>query len=139
MRNQRYLMANSLVTYNSNGKSTTLELVKETLGDYYAYYPTGILTVKRKSSSNATPELADKRGKRCLIIQEPEHDDTIYVGQMKNLTGADWIEARALYGDPFTYKPQFKLILICNKLPFIPANDDGTWRRLRVTPWEVNS
>jgi P4 family phage/plasmid primase-like protien len=134
--NKRYMMGNTMVTYNSNGKSTTIDLVQYAMGDYFGILPTTVITVKHKNSSGARPELANKKGKRFLVIQEPEHDDQVYVGQMKNLTGADWIETRALYGEPFKFKPQFKLILVCNKLPFIPANDGGTWRRLRVIPWE---
>lgn len=135
---KRYVMANNFITYNSNGKSTTVDLVHNTLGQYAGILPVTVLTRKRGASGAAVPELADKRGKRFLVIQEPEHDDVVFVGQMKELTaGNDKIHARALYGDPFTYKPQFKLILICNKLPHIPATDGGTWRRLRVTPWEA--
>lgn len=119
-----------------NAKSQTIDLVKTAMGQYFGVLPTGVLTRKRGGASNATPELADKRGKRFLIIQEPEHDDVVYVGQMKNYTGGDTIMARALYGDPFEYKPQFKIGLVCNKLPNIPANDGGTWRRLRVVPFE---
>ena len=120
----------------SNAKSTSIDLISYTFGDYFGVLPVTILTKKRAAAGNATPELADKRGKRFLAIQEPEHDDTIYVGLMKELTGSDWVVARALYGDPFRYKPQFKLVLTCNKLPQIPSHDGGTWRRLRVSPWE---
>ena len=81
--------------------------------------------------------MADKRGVRFCGIQEPEHDDVIHVGLMKELTGNDTILARALYSDPFYYKPQFKLVLTCNKLPHIPSNDGGVWRRLCVSPFEA--
>lgn len=134
--NGSYLIHDFTVMKNSNGKSTTIDLIRYTFGDYFGVLPITILTKKRAGSGNATPELADKRGKRFLAIQEPEHDDTIYVGLMKELTGSDWVVARALYGDPFMYKPQFKLVLTCNKLPNIPSTDGGTWRRLRVSPWE---
>ncbi len=119
----------------SNGKSLTVELIRKTLGDYFGTMEATVLTQKRKSSSGPTPELANKRGKRFVVIQEPEHNDTVYVGQMKQLTGCDTIETRAMYGDPFTYKPQFKLILTCNRMPQIPSTDGGTWRRVRVTEW----
>ena len=120
----------------SNSKSISMDLVKNTLGDYFGVLPTTIITRRRGNASNATPELADKRGKRCLVIQEPEHDDVVYVGFMKELTGGDAIMARPLYGDPFEYRPQFKMVLICNKMPSIPATDNGTWRRIRAVPFE---
>lgn len=119
----------------SNGKSTIMDLIRYTFGEYFGVLPVTVLTKKRAGAGNATPELADKRGKRFLAIQEPEHDDMIYVGFMKELSGNDWIQARALYGDPFMYKPQFKLVLTCNKLPNIPSSDGGVWRRLRVSPF----
>lgn len=135
---KRYVMDNGYITYNSNGKSTTVDLIKLTLGnDYSGTLKKEIVTRKVTGSGNATPDLADKVGKRFLVIQEPEKDDQIYVGAMKELSaGNDEIPARALYGNPFSYKPQFKMVLCCNKLPHIPSNDGGTWRRLRVTPWE---
>lgn len=133
---KKYVMANNYITYNSNGKSTTISLVHDTLGDYSGTLASQVVTRKRGGAGQATPDLADKMGKRFLAIQEPDPDDTIYVGQMKELSaGNDKISARALYGNPFYYKPQFKMVLCCNKLPIIPSGDGGTWRRLRVTPW----
>lgn len=133
---KRYVMKNGYITYNSNGKSTTISLIHDTLGDYSGTLASQVVTRKRGGAGQATPDLADKMGKRFLAIQEPDPDDQIYVGQMKELSaGNDKISARALYGNPFYYKPQFKMVLCCNKLPNIPSNDGGTWRRLRVTPW----
>lgn len=119
-----------------NGKSATIDLIKRMIGDYFGVLPVTVITCKNKSSSSARPELADKYGKRFCVIQEPEHNDTVYVGQMKELTGEDTLHARPLYGDPFEYTPMFTIVLTCNNLPHIPSTDRGTWRRLRVTPYE---
>jgi P4 family phage/plasmid primase-like protien len=115
----------------SNGKGTLIDLLDRTLGDYYGTLPVTLLTVKRKGSSSATPELADKKGKRVLIMQEPDQDDELNVGFLKELTGQDKIMARALYGQPCYYIPQFTPILACNKLPKMTF-DGGIDRRTRV-------
>ena len=119
----------------SNGKSKIIDLLTMALGQYASSLPPEILTIRTTSANGATPFLADKRGKRFLIIQEPEGDSTIQVGKMKGLTGGDKVPARKLFGDPFEYVPQFKMLLVCNKLPKIPSDDGGTWRRIRVTPF----
>lgn len=134
---KKYVMGNGYVTYNSNGKSTTSELIHKTLGEYAKILEITVLTRKRGGQGQATPELADKFGTRFLSLNEPEHGEQMYVGQMKELvSGVEKIQARALYGAPFYYRPQFKLVLLCNDLPSIEDTTDGTWRRIRVLQWK---
>ena len=115
-----------------NGKSKLIELYTKAFGDYTTVFPISLLTQKRGRSENCTPILATSKGKRFAYFQEPDNDERINIGLMKELTGGDKIKARGLYKDAFEYKPQFKLMLLCNDLPEMPGNDDGTWRRVRV-------
>ena len=115
-----------------NGKSKLIDLMSMCMGDYSCNLPIALLTQKRKASGAASPEMAVTRGKRLAVMQEPDVNETLNVGQMKEITGNDKITARGLYKEPFEFTPQFKLICMCNDLPHIPSNDDGTWRRLEV-------
>ena len=116
-----------------NGKSKIMELLEKAAGEYCCKLPISLLTAKRAASNAATPELAQTKGKRIASLQEPDSDTTLNVGLMKELTGGDTIQARALFKEPFEFKPQFKLILCCNDKPKLPQNDEGTWRRVRNT------
>jgi len=118
-----------------NGKSKHIELVEACLGDYAAKLPITLLTQKRGSSSGAAPELARTKGKRLCTLQEPDTNTTLNVGLMKELTGGDKIMVRALYSEPFEFKPQYKLVLLCNDKPKLPAHDEGAWRRIKNTEY----
>ena len=118
-----------------NGKSKLNDLIKLCLGQYACNLPVTVLTQKRKAAGAANPEMAITRGKRWVYLQEPDVKETLNVGEMKEITGNDVIQARQLYKEPFEFVPQFKLIMMCNELPKIPSNDDGTWRRLEAVPF----
>jgi P4 family phage/plasmid primase-like protien len=119
----------------SNGKSMLIDFFKKTIGDYYGSMSITSLTQGRSGSENASPVLAETRGKRFISLDEAETNDEIKVGFMKQLTGGDEITARKLHCAPITFRPKFKLVLTCNELPSIPAADDGTWRRIRVVEY----
>jgi len=115
-----------------NGKSKLIELTQLVLGDYAGQLPVSLITGKRSISNSATPEMERTKGLRLVVMQEPEADQAINIGLMKELTGNDKIYARGLFKEPIEFIPQFKMLLMCNDLPNIPSNDDGTWRRLEV-------
>lgn len=115
-----------------NGKSKLNELTNGSLGSYAAKLPITLLTGKRAASNAANPEVMDTRGRRFCYLEEPSEGEQINVGFMKELTGGDRIKARGLYRDFTEFKPQFKMVLLCNDLPNVPPFDEGTWRRLKV-------
>lgn len=129
--NSRYIMEHELVTHNSNGKSKLVDLFQHTIGDYACIFNVSLLTQKRVGSSATNSELAIAKGKRFAILQEPEENERLNVGLMKELTGGDQIQCRSLFKEPIRFKPMFKMILTCNHMPAIPPDDGGTWRRVR--------
>ena len=115
-----------------NGKSKLIELFELSFGEYCSKLSISALTQKRTSSSAPTPEIARLQGKRFAVLQEPNENEKLQVGIMKEMTGGDKIVARSLNKEPIEFKPQFKMVLTCNQLPKVPADDGGTWRRIRV-------
>lgn len=115
----------------SNGKSKIVELFQQTIGEYACIFNVSLLTQKRVGSSATNSELAIAKGKRFAILQEPEENERLNVGLMKELTGGDKIQCRCLFKEPIRFKPMFKMILTCNHMPSIPPDDGGTWRRVR--------
>ena len=72
---------------------------------------------------------------RRLVCVEPEEDAKINVSLIKQLSGGDEQEVRALYGDMVNFEPQFKVDLLCNKMIAIDGSDTGAKRRIRAQHW----
>ena len=116
-----------------NGKSKLIELFEYAFGDYCGNMSVTLITQKRPASNACTPELLKNKGKRFVTLQEPDEDEKIHVGAMKEISGGDRIQARGLHKDPIEFKPQWTVVMTSNVLPEISATDRGTWRRIRVT------
>jgi len=115
-----------------NGKSKFVELMGKALGEYKATVPVTLITQKRTSIGGTSSEIVQLMGVRYAVMQEPSLGDTINEGIMKELTGGDPLQGRALFKDSVTFMPQFKLV-VCTNTPFdIKSTDDGTWRRIRM-------
>lgn len=120
----------------ANGKSTLINFLENTLGDYITSVDVSLLTNKRGNASNATPDVVRLRGKRIFTFQEPEHDDKLRTGILKQYTGGDTIVARELFKAPISFKLQGTMIMCCNDLPAVTSVDGGTWRRIRVVEFK---
>ena len=118
-----------------NGKSKLIELIDFALGDYSRSMDVAFLTTKRGSSSSASPELENIKNARFVYMSEPEKTDIIYIGKLKQMTGGDKMTTRALFKGTTQFKPQFKIILMCNDLPKLGGNDGGIWRRIEVVKY----
>lgn len=116
----------------SNGKSILVKLLRKVFGNYASSLDVRILTHERQAAGTASPDIADKDGVRMVFMEEPDDKKKWNTGYMKNLTGGDLLEARALFQANKSICPQFKLFLILNKLPDLPGDDFGVWRRIRV-------
>jgi P4 family phage/plasmid primase-like protien len=115
-----------------NGKSCLVDLMSKCLGDYKGVVPVTLITQGRNSIGSTSSEIVQLMGIRYAVMQEPSKGDKINEGIMKEITGGDPLQGRALFKDTVTFMPQFKLVVCTNTLFDIKSNDDGTWRRIRV-------
>ena len=117
----------------SNGKSMLTDLMKHTLGEYVGTVPITLVTKDRNAIGGTSSEVAQLKGVRYAVMQEPTKSTArINDGVMKELTGGDPIQARALYQESETFIPQFTLVVCTNILFDVESNDDGVWRRIRL-------
>jgi P4 family phage/plasmid primase-like protien len=115
----------------SNGKSILTDLMSHALGEYKGTVPITLVTEKRNAIGGTSSEIIQLKGIRYAVMQEPSKDTKINEGIMKELTGGDPVQGRALYCESEIFEPQFKLVVCTNSLFDIASNDDGTWRRIR--------
>ena len=116
----------------SNGKSILTDLMSQGLGEYKGTVPITLVTEKRNGIGGTSSEIVQLKGIRYAVMQEPSKETKINEGIMKELTGGDPVQGRALYCESEIFEPQFKLVVCTNSLFEINSNDDGTWRRIRI-------
>jgi P4 family phage/plasmid primase-like protien len=119
-----------------NGKSKIVELMRLTFGDYQTSLQATTLTRKRPESGAANPDIIAIKNRRFIYLQEPDDKEPLNTSRMKQFSGEDMVEARGLYKDQEKFKVSGKLNMMCNSKPIIRTMDRGTWRRIRVIPFE---
>lgn len=122
-----------------NGKSVLCEsLLKKVFGDYFTTADPSLVTKGKNSSSTASPEIIALKGKRIVILNEPEQNEKLQLGIMKKITGGDEMQAREIMSNRIIhFIPQFTPFYLCNIKPEIESTDYGTWRRICEVGFKV--
>jgi putative DNA primase/helicase len=126
----------------NNGKTTLLEVVRDTLGDkeYAGQVQVDSLMVRPREalSSNAVnTDLADLQGCRFVSSSEVEQGQRLSLSRVKYLTGLGQIKARRLRESMITFQPTHKLFLDCNHKPVITDPNDAIWNRVKCVPFKI--
>lgn len=115
-----------------NGKSTLFNALAAVLGAYAGTLDIAVLTTDRQNRGAA---LATLRGKRLVIAGELEEGKRLSVSTLKQISSTDPLTVEAKYRSPETIVPSHSLVLFTNHLPRVGSTDEGTWRRLKVVPF----
>jgi len=117
-----------------NGKGVLLGALMNILGDYAVSVPIDVFTAG--SRLNLEYYRAQMPGARMVTASETETQATWAESQIKEMTGNEApLSARNPYGQPFTFFPQFKIVLVGNHAPKLKGRSPAMERRLRVIPF----
>jgi len=119
----------------ANGKTTFLEAIRHTLGDYAGQVPVRTLMTKR--GDGISNDIAQLKGRRFITSSEVEAGQRLAEAQVKELTGGGMLQGRFLYHEPFHFEPTFKIFMDCNHKPEIGGVDEAIWRRVKLIPFSV--
>lgn len=121
----------------ANGKSVFTSVLSRVLGDYAHSAPVDLLLAGRRSGSSPTPEVADLRGRRLVVVSESQEDGRLAVERVKALTGGDEMVGRFLYRDLIRFRPSHTIFMVTNHRPRIEDDGHAIWRRVLLVPWTV--
>jgi len=124
-----------LLGCGGSGKSTFLEALRSSLGDY-AHVSPGETFLENRNQGGATPEIAALVGVRLVAASELPEGRRLNAALLKSLSGGEAVSARRLYHDPFTFTPRCKIVIAGNDAPHVSDQDSGFWRRCLRVPFE---
>lgn len=119
-----------------NGKGVFIETLSYLLGAYAYTAAFDTFVYHNKQGRDIRSDLAALVNVRFLAAEESAEGHRLDEALIKQLTGENTITTRFLYQDEFSYKPHFTLWMTSNFKPSIKSQDWGTWRRVKLIPWE---
>lgn len=116
-----------------NGKSVFLRVLEDIMGSYKT--AAQMDTFMSTKSEGHPVSVAILHGARLVTATENEAGRRWNESRIKSLTGGDTVNARMLYGQPFEFRPSFKLLFSGNHRPELRNVDDAMRRRVLLVPF----
>ena len=127
-----------------NGKSTLIGALAIIMGQFLGYIGKNVIVYdpkghRAKNAGSHTSHLMPIDGKRLIITQELEENDTLDSEMVKKIASADPIEGvREVYGKKTrTIYPICKLVVSSNKIPKFDVQDKAIVDRLCFNPYNA--
>jgi putative DNA primase/helicase len=118
---------------SDTGKSTFIRTLSSIFGDYSDSVDAGAFITAR-TGGRIPDDIARLPGVRLVTATEPSARQAWDEKTIKAITGGDEISARKLFHSWFTFKPQFKILVVGNVQPEITNVDDAMLRRVMIVP-----
>jgi len=118
----------------SNGKSTLLNIMSKLMGSFAKAISYNTLTY---TGDKARTDIARLVGSRLVTCSELNRRSVLNEETVKRITGGDPMTGKFMYGDEFQFTPMFKLFIAGNERPNIESTNHGTWRRVKLIPFDV--
>ena len=122
-----------------NGKGVLMNTIQNLFGDYAVTLTAKELMKMNTGDANAAaPAIARLKGRRLMLASELVKGKPLDEAFVKQLSGGDKMTARKMYEGEYTeFRPEGKLIVLCNDAPPIPFGDEALWRRIIMMPAEA--
>ncbi len=119
-----------------NGKNLLADLFFWILGEYAHKLPSSALMSKKHESHPS--ELTGLRGVRLALSSEIEEGSFWNEARLKELTGDEFITARYMGRDAFTFTKSHKHLILGNHRPQIKTVDEAIKNRVLLVPFDVS-
>ena len=117
--------------YIMNNNKHLVDLLKCSFGDYYSYMPYDIKGIDY-SYRNIL------KGKRLVLIEQPDEETHISQGYISEITSAEWIY-KDYKNSNDKFKIDFKALLLCKDYEKIIDKfiDKGIYRRIQIIKLDI--